>query len=140
MVVLGKRSSDLRSLGMALTAQQECFGDAFLLAVAGVGGCAVALRRPDDDSIDWTLSCRLPRRPRRSNEDLDWRRLLKRSDSLSFETKELRRSYSYRRTRASHPRFGNDSEGRWRVDGMVGGTADTPPVRLLGVVGRVTAK
>jgi len=49
---------------MALTAQQEYFGDAFLLAVAGVAGCAVALRRPDDDSIDWTLSCRLPRRPK----------------------------------------------------------------------------
>ena len=127
---------------MALTAQQECFGDAFLLAVAGVGGCAVALRRPDDDSIDWIAL--MPASPssknRRSNEDLDWRRLLKRSDSPSFETKELRRSYSYRRTRASHPRFGNDSEGRWRVDGVVGGTADTPPVRLLGVVGRVTAK
>ena len=54
----------LKSLGMALAAQQECFGDAFLLAVAGVAGCAVALRRPDDDSIDWTLSCRLPRRPK----------------------------------------------------------------------------
>jgi hypothetical protein len=62
--IVAKRSGDLRSLGMALTAQQECFGDAFLLAVAGVAGCAVALRRPDDDSIDWTLSCRLPRRPK----------------------------------------------------------------------------
>ncbi|MER9124261.1 DUF4365 domain-containing protein [Mesorhizobium sp. M0959] len=52
------------SLGMARTAQQECFGDAFLLAVAGVAGCAASLRRPDDDSIDWTLSCRLSRRPK----------------------------------------------------------------------------
>lgn len=51
-------------LGMARTAQQECFGDAFLLAVAGVAGCAVSLRRPDDDSIDWTLSSRLSRRPK----------------------------------------------------------------------------
>jgi hypothetical protein len=51
-------------LGMARTAQQECFGDAFLLAVAGVAGCAVSFRRPDDDSIDWTLSCRLPLRPK----------------------------------------------------------------------------
>lgn len=52
------------SFGMARTAQQECFGDAYLLAVASVAGCAVSQRRPDDDSIDWTLSCRLPRRPK----------------------------------------------------------------------------
>jgi hypothetical protein len=52
------------SLGMNRTAQQECFGDAFLLAVAGAAGCAVSFRRPDDDSIDWTLSCRLSRRPK----------------------------------------------------------------------------
>ena len=50
--------------GMARTAQQECFGDVFLLAVASVAGCAVSPRRPDDDSIDWTLSCKLPRRPK----------------------------------------------------------------------------
>jgi len=49
---------------MARTAQQECFGDAFLLAVAGAAGCAVSSRRPDDDSIDWTLSCRLSQRPK----------------------------------------------------------------------------
>ncbi len=53
-----------RDLGMAVTAQQEGFGDAYLLAVAGVTGCATSLRRPDDDSIDWTLSCRLPLRPK----------------------------------------------------------------------------
>jgi hypothetical protein len=49
---------------MARTAQQEGLGDAFLLAIAGAAGCAVSLRRPDDDSIDWTLSCRLPLRPK----------------------------------------------------------------------------
>jgi hypothetical protein len=49
---------------MSRTAQQEYFGDAFLLAVAAVAGCAVSLRRPDDDSIDWTLSCKLSRRPK----------------------------------------------------------------------------
>ena len=54
----------LTSLGMAQTAQQEGFGDAFLLAVAGVAGCAVSQRRPDDDSIDWTLSCKLSSRPK----------------------------------------------------------------------------
>lgn len=51
-------------LGMARPAQQECFGDAFLVAIAGAAGCAVSPRRPDDDSIDWTLSCRLSRRPK----------------------------------------------------------------------------
>lgn len=51
-------------LGMVQTKQQECFGDAFLLAVSSVAGCAVSQRRPDDDSIDWTLSCKLPRRPK----------------------------------------------------------------------------
>jgi hypothetical protein len=54
----------LISLGMARTAQQESFGDAFLMAVAGAAGCGISLRRPDDDSIDWTLSCRLSRRPK----------------------------------------------------------------------------
>ena len=54
----------LADLGMARTVQQEGFGDAFLLAVAGVAGCAVSQRRPDDDSIDWTLSCKLKRRPK----------------------------------------------------------------------------
>jgi len=49
---------------MARTAQQEGFGDAFMLAVACVAGCAVSQRRPDDDSIDWTLSCKLARRPK----------------------------------------------------------------------------
>lgn len=51
-------------LGMARSAQQECFGDAFLLAAASVAGCSVSRPRPDDDSIDWTLSCKLPRRPK----------------------------------------------------------------------------
>lgn len=59
-------------LGMARTARQECFGDAFLLAVAGAAGCAVSLRRPDDDSIDWTLSCRLSRRPKLDVQMKTW--------------------------------------------------------------------
>ena len=54
----------LLNLGMAPSAQQECFGDAFLLAVASVAGCAVAAPLPDNDSIDWTLSCRLSFRPK----------------------------------------------------------------------------
>jgi hypothetical protein len=52
------------SLGISRNSQQECFGDAFLLAVASVVGCATSIRRPDDDSIDWTLSCGLARRPK----------------------------------------------------------------------------
>jgi hypothetical protein len=51
-------------LGSAVTSHQDCFGDAFLLAVASVAGCAISNRRPDDDSIDWTLSCKLDRRPK----------------------------------------------------------------------------
>jgi hypothetical protein len=53
------------ALGAALTAQQECFGDAFLLAVAALAGCDTALRRPDYDGVDWTVSCKLfSRRPK----------------------------------------------------------------------------
>jgi hypothetical protein len=52
------------NLGMHRDAQQERFGDAFLLAVASVAGCACAKPETDNDSIDWTLSCRLPHRPK----------------------------------------------------------------------------
>lgn len=52
-------------LGLSLTAAQEQFSKAFVLAVAALAGCAAAEPRPDHDSIDWTLSCRLaPRRPK----------------------------------------------------------------------------
>ena len=51
-------------LGMSAENWQECFGDAFLQALAGAAGCATSIHRPDDDSIDWTLSCRLPTRPK----------------------------------------------------------------------------
>jgi hypothetical protein len=51
-------------LGMALSTQQENFGDSFLLAVAAHAGCAYAKPETDNDSIDWTLSCRLSRRPK----------------------------------------------------------------------------
>jgi hypothetical protein len=52
-------------LGLSLTAAQEQFSKAFILATASMAGCSVAEPRPDDDSIDWTLSCRLkPRRPK----------------------------------------------------------------------------
>jgi Domain of unknown function (DUF4365) len=60
------------SLGMAQSAQQEAFGDAFLLALAGVAGCAASPRRPDDDSIDWTLSAKLSRRPKLDIQMKTW--------------------------------------------------------------------
>lgn len=49
---------------MDLNARQEQFGNAFLLAVAAVAGFAAAKPGTDHDSIDWTLSSRLPRRPK----------------------------------------------------------------------------
>jgi hypothetical protein len=43
-------------LGLSVSAAQEQFSKAFILALASLA---------DDDSIDWTLSCRLaPRRPK----------------------------------------------------------------------------
>jgi hypothetical protein len=55
----------LTSLGADLSARQECFGDAFLLAAAASAGCDIALRRPDCDGIDWTVSYKLfSRRPK----------------------------------------------------------------------------
>jgi Domain of unknown function (DUF4365) len=44
--------------------QQEQFSDAFVMAIAAAAGCAISRPVPDNDSIDWTLSCRLPRRPK----------------------------------------------------------------------------
>ena len=43
-------------LGLSLTAAQEQFSKAFILATASLAGCSVAEPKPDDDSIDWTLS------------------------------------------------------------------------------------
>jgi hypothetical protein len=53
-----------RGFGLARSAQQERFGDAFLTAIASVAGCTMAKPAVDNDSIDWTLSCRLPLRPK----------------------------------------------------------------------------
>ncbi len=49
---------------MAPSAQKEKFSEAFLHAIAAGAGCASSKPCPDNDSIDWTLSCRLPRRPK----------------------------------------------------------------------------
>jgi hypothetical protein len=49
---------------MDLNARKEQFSNAFLLAVAAVAGCSVSKPSVDNDSIDWTISNRLPRRPK----------------------------------------------------------------------------
>lgn len=49
---------------MDINARKEQFSNAFLLATAAVAGCSVAKPSVDNDSIDWTLSNRLPRRPK----------------------------------------------------------------------------
>ena len=51
-------------LGLSLSHAQEQFSKAFILALAALAGCAAAEPAPDVDSIDWTLSCKLPRRPK----------------------------------------------------------------------------
>lgn len=66
-------------LGLTLTAAQEQFSKAFVMAVASRAGCAAAEPRPDDDSIDWTLSCRLT--PRRPKLDLQVKSVSKPSDA-----------------------------------------------------------
>jgi hypothetical protein len=45
-------------------AQKEQFSNAFLLSVAAVAGCSVSKPSVDDDSIDWTISNRLPKKPK----------------------------------------------------------------------------
>ncbi len=53
------------SLGMELTMQKKCFSDAFLRAISAVAGCSIQEADVDDDSVDWTVSCRLaPTHPR----------------------------------------------------------------------------
>ena len=49
---------------MYLTHRQEQFSNAFVEAIAAVAGCAASKPSVDNDSIDWTLSNRLPRRPK----------------------------------------------------------------------------
>ena len=54
------------------TSHHECFGDAFLMALSATAGFAISSRRPDDDSIDWTVSCRLPCRPKLDIQMKTW--------------------------------------------------------------------
>jgi hypothetical protein len=49
---------------MDLSAQKEQFSNAFLLSIAAVAGCSVSKPSVDNDSIDWTISNRLAKRPK----------------------------------------------------------------------------
>jgi hypothetical protein len=60
---VGMERSSGRST-MDINARQEQFADAFLLAVAAVAGFTAAKPAVDHDSVDWTISSRLPRRPK----------------------------------------------------------------------------
>jgi hypothetical protein len=52
-------------LGLSLAAAKGQFSKACILATVSLAVCSVAEPKPDDDSIDWTWSCRLvPRRPK----------------------------------------------------------------------------
>lgn len=49
---------------MDINKRQEQFADAFLLAVAAVAGFQAMKPPVDNDSVDWTIASRLPRRPK----------------------------------------------------------------------------
>ena len=49
---------------MDLNTQKEQFSNAFVYAVTSGAGCTVAKPAVDHDSIDWTISNRLSRRPK----------------------------------------------------------------------------
>jgi hypothetical protein len=49
---------------MDINARQEQFANAFLITVAAVAGFAAAKPDVDNDSVDWTIASRLPRRQR----------------------------------------------------------------------------
>jgi len=44
--------------------QKEQFSDAFIHAIAAVSECSISKPSVDDDSVDWTLSKRMLRRPK----------------------------------------------------------------------------
>jgi hypothetical protein len=44
--------------------QKEQFSNAFLHAIASVSECSISKPSVDDDSVDWTLSKKIARRPR----------------------------------------------------------------------------
>jgi len=50
--------------GLSLAAAQEQFSKACVLVTVLLAGCSVAEPKPDGDSIDWTWSWLVPRRPK----------------------------------------------------------------------------
>jgi len=61
--------SDIRTkrhvgLGLRLAAAKGQFSKACVLVTVSLAGCSVAEPKPDDDSIDWTWSWLVPRRPK----------------------------------------------------------------------------
>ncbi len=49
---------------MDINSRQEQFANAFLVTVAAVAGFTAAKPDVDNDSVDWTIASRLPRRPK----------------------------------------------------------------------------
>ncbi len=74
-------------LGLPLTLAQEQFSKAFILATAALAGCGAAAPEPDVDSIDWTLSCRLPRRPKLDLQVKSTRTALPSGDHVPYPLK-----------------------------------------------------
>ena len=69
--------------------QQECFSQAFLFAVAAAAGCATGKANVDDDSIDWTLSCKL--KPRRPKLDVQLKSTIRNASGGEFISYDLKR-------------------------------------------------
>jgi hypothetical protein len=93
------------SLGMNITQQQEEFSDAFVLAIAAAVGCTTAKPAVDDDSVDWTLSCRLkPRRPKLDLQLKSWTNPALTGGALSYPLK-LKNYDDLRSTELSVPRI-----------------------------------
>ncbi len=58
---------------MDLNARQEQSANAFLVTVAAVADFTAAKPDVDNDSVDWTIASRLPRRPKIDIQMKSWR-------------------------------------------------------------------
>ena len=74
---------------MDINARQEQFANAFLVTVAAVAGFTAAKPDVDNDSVDWTIASRLPRRPK---IDIQMKsRRIEESDTDDFIRYDLKR-------------------------------------------------
>jgi len=74
---------------MDINARQEQFANAFLVTVAAVAGFTAAKPDVDNDSVDWTIASRLPRRPK---IDIQMKsRRIEKSDADDFIRYDLKR-------------------------------------------------